>query len=127
MILLDTHAFVWLASAPEQLSKPAREAIQANLGELKVSLVTSWEIALLCRKERLHLPVDAGDFIEKAMEQHGIEELPLTRAIILRAVALEAHHNDPFDRVLVAEACAANCPIISKDRRFPAYGVPVIW
>ncbi len=127
MILLDTHAFVWLASAPEQLSKPATEAIQANLGELKVSLVTSWEIALLCRKKRLHLPVDAGDFIEKAMEQHGIEELPLTRAIILRAVALEAHHNDPLDRVLVAEACAANCPIISKDRRFPAYGVPVIW
>ena len=127
MILLDTHAFVWLASAPEQLSKPARETIQANLGELKVSLVTSWEIALQCRNERLHLPVAAGCFIETAMEQYGIEELPLTRAIILRPVALQAHHNQPFDRLLVAESGSANRHSISKDRTFPAYVVPVMW
>ena len=102
-------------------------AAKTQLSRLVQAVEEEGESVVLCRKERLHLPVDAGDFIEKAMEHHGIEELPLTRAIILRAVALEAHHNDPFDRVLVAEACAANCPIISKDRMFPAYGVPVIW
>lgn len=127
MILLDTHTFVWLASSPDQLSAPAYEVVEANLGQLAVSIVSAWEIALLVRKERLHLPLQVHTFIERALEHHGITELPLTRSVIFDAVNLQAIHNDPFDRILIAEAKRRECALVTKDRVMPQYGVPVVW
>lgn len=127
MILLDTHAFVWLASAPGELSTPAADAIKRHLGDLAISIVSTWEIALLVRKGRLRLPVSADEFIARAIQHHGITELPLTRVVILNAVDLEPIHNDPFDRILIAEAQQYGCEIVTKDRYIPQYGVKVVW
>ena len=127
MILLDTHAFVWLASTPELLSKQARSVIEMHMGDLALSIVSSWEIALLVKKERLVLPVSVEDFIERALERHAVEELPLSRSVILDVVNLEPIHNDPFDRILIAEANCRGCAIITKDRWIPQYPVKTVW
>ena len=128
MILLDTHAFVWLASDPKQLSKAAWRFLENNPDELAISIVTSWEVALLHKKGQLELPLAPADFISRALEHHGISELNLSRDVILHALGLADIHKDPFDRILVAEAITRNIPIVTKDRFIGAYpGIRTIW
>ncbi len=128
MILLDTHTLVWMASDPEKLSKPAADIIQKFQSSLLISAVSAWEIALLYKRGRLLLPVPPDVFLDKALARHGIQELPITQACTLAAVALPDIHNDPFDRILVAEALQRRCRIITKDAIIPTYpGISVVW
>lgn len=128
MILLDTHTLVWLASDPEKLSKPAADTLQKFQSSLLISVISVWEIALLHKRGRLLLPVAPDLFISKALARHGIHELPLTRACTLAAVALPDLHNDPVDRILIAEALERKCRIVTKDAVIPTYpGVSAVW
>jgi PIN domain nuclease of toxin-antitoxin system len=128
MILLDTHAFVWLASTPERLSEAARAAIRQHSSTLHISSVSAWEIALLCRKKRLLLPLPPEQFIEEAIAHLHLIELPLTRKTVLHSVSLPPLHNDPFDRVLIAECRLNRFSLVSADRVLPRYpDVDVIW
>ena len=127
MILLDTHAFIWLASDPGQLSKPSIELIRSGK-PLATSVVTSWEIALLAKRGRLKLPLPANDYIDRAISHHKIRELPLTRSTVLQAVGLPYIHKDPFDRILIAEALQSGAPLISKDETICRYpDIQVVW
>jgi PIN domain nuclease of toxin-antitoxin system len=127
MILLDTHAFIWLASDPAQLSKPSIELIRSGK-PLATSVVTSWEIALLAKRGRLKLPLPANDYIERAISHHKIRELPLARSTVLQAVGLPEIHRDPFDRILIAEALQSGAPLISKDETIAQYpDIQVVW
>jgi len=107
VILLDTHVLVWMASDPDQLSQTAREAIHKFRGGLFISAVSAWEIALLHKRGRLLLPVSLEIFMRRAAARHGLHELPVTAALAMAAVTLPDIHNDPFDRILIAEALAA--------------------
>ncbi|MGC9452242.1 MAG: type II toxin-antitoxin system VapC family toxin [Oceanipulchritudo sp.] len=128
MVLLDTHAFVWLVSDQTKLSKAARKVLAGALQSAAISIVTAWEIGLLCKRGRLQLPLSPADYISRALHQHNIQELPLDRELIFRAVALPDLHNDPFDRILVATAQVFRMPLISKDRMLAQYpDVEVIW
>ncbi len=128
MILLDTHVLVWLASDPAQLSRPAQEALHKFQGGLLVSAVSAWEIALLYKRGRLLLPVSPADFVRRAVARHGLHELPVISTTALAAVALPEIHNDPFDRILIAEALERKCRIVTKDAIIPKYpGVSVVW
>ena len=128
VILLDTHTFVWWVSDREQLSKTAREALEQETGQLHLSVVSAWEVALLYKKNRLELPMAPAVFLQRSMRRHTIRELPLTRQTALAAVELPDIHNDPFDRILVAEAIAARLTIVTKDSIIPDYpDVVTIW
>jgi PIN domain nuclease of toxin-antitoxin system len=128
VILLDTHVLVWMASDPDQLSQTAREAIHKFKGSLWISAVSAWEIALLYKRGRLLLPVSPGVFMQRAAARHGLHELPVTAGLALAAVALPDIHNDPFDRILIAEALERRCRIVTKDAVIPKYpGVSVVW
>ena len=87
MILLDTHAFVWMVSDPEKLSIHAVDAIQRHKDGLMVSVTTCWEVALLHKRGRLTLPVSPDRFLEKAITRHGVHEIPLARASVLASVS----------------------------------------
>jgi PIN domain nuclease of toxin-antitoxin system len=128
MILLDTHAFVWWASGRQELSDRARKAIEKEPGSIVLSVVSAWEIALLCKKNRLSLPLPPSKFITRALDIYSIEELPLKRQVAIDAVALPDFHNDPFDRVLIAEAMNHKCPLITKDALIATYpGIRAVW
>lgn len=128
MTLLDTHAFVWLASDQGSLSPAALAAIKKDRDSLFISVVTAWEVALLQKKGRLFLPLPPEEFIQRALRHHGVQELPLQREIAIAGVALPDIHNDPFDRILVAEAIHRKCRIVTKDEKIPLYqGVKAIW
>ena len=62
------------------------------------------------------------------MLYYGVQELPITRETTIAAVALPAIHNDPFDRILIAEAFRHQCLLVTKDEKIPLYpGVETIW
>lgn len=125
-LILDTHAFVFLASDQRKLPDCAKKAIGAS--PLFVSAISALEIALLCKRQRLRLPMSPEVFVEKALEQHGIEEISVDRIIALGAAALPDIHNDPFDRIIVATAIECDLSIVTKDGEIPKYpNVRIIW
>ena len=128
MTLLDTHAFVWLASAQNELSAKAFAAIKKDRQSVFISAVAPWEIALLFKKGRLLLPFPPKEFVERAMLHHGVQELPITKETTIHAVALPDIHNDPFDRILIAEALRHKCRLVTKDEKILLYpGIETIW
>ena len=128
MTLFNMHTFVWLASDQKELSAKADAAIRRDLDSLFISVVTAWEIALLYKKSRLHLALPPAEFVERAIRHHGVHELPLTCQSSMASASLPDIHNDPFDRILVAEALQRRCRLVSKDSKIPLYpGVVTIW
>jgi len=128
MILLDTHVIIWLASEPGQLSKAALQTIEKNPEALHVSVISAWEIALLVKRGRLELPLPPNEFFGRAIRHHRLVELPLERRVAERAVALPDIHNDPFDRILVAECLERGGTLISRDTTLPRYPhLRVVW
>ncbi len=128
MLLFDTHALVWLASNLKNLSAGARHAIQQHSDELYVSSISALEIAILAKRNRLSLPVAVEEFVNRALRQHGIHEVPLDRQIAVASTRLPDIHNDPFDRIIIATAQLNGMSILSRDQIIPQYPeVKVVW
>jgi PIN domain nuclease of toxin-antitoxin system len=128
MILLDTHILIWLASDRSRLSESAKTCLEENAGSLAVSVVSTWEIAILVKKKRLELPLPAAEFLDRALTHYRILEIPLEREAILEAVGLPEIHQDPFDRILCAESRLRKAPVVTKDQVIPRYpGVEIRW
>jgi PIN domain nuclease of toxin-antitoxin system len=120
-LLLDTHALLWWL-ADEELTTEARDAIadQANL--VAVSAVSAWEISIKKTLGKLSAPDD----LERQVQQGGFLPLSISIAHGLAAGQLPRHHEDPFDRMLIAQAFAEGLAIVTRDKRFADYGVPLI-
>jgi len=88
-----------------------------------VSAATAWEAAIKAALGRLRYP----DSIETGVEASGFEKLPITFAHAESAAALPAHHADPFDRILIAQARLEGLTLVSGDRAILRYDVPVLW
>jgi PIN domain nuclease of toxin-antitoxin system len=121
-LLLDTHVILWWQRDDRRLKRVARRAI-ARADIVWVSAVSGWEVAIKAALGRLrldepfHVLIAADDFTQ----------LPLTLAHTERLAKLAPHHGDPFDRMLLAQALAEGATIVSHDRAFEPYGMPVIW
>ena len=121
-LLIDTHVVLWWQKDDRRLNAAARKAImQADI--VWVSAATASEVAIkvsqrkLRVNEPLRVTVGTDDFTELPLTLRHAEELSL----------LPLHHNDPFDRILVAQARVEGATIVTHDRALEAYGVPVIW
>jgi PIN domain nuclease of toxin-antitoxin system len=89
MLLLDTHALVWLASDREQLTPNGQAAIRGSAGRLFMSAISSLEIALLVKRHRLDLPLPPERFVAESLRHHGIAEIAVDSTIAMAAAALE--------------------------------------
>lgn len=128
MILLDTRAFVWMVSDPDRLSDRARAAVAKSSGALAVSAACAWEVAYLNRRGSLLLPVGPEEFVRRALERHGILEIPITGAVAMAAVGLTMDGALPFERFLLAEAIRQQCGIVSDSSTLAKQdAVRVIW
>jgi len=123
IILLDTHALIWALEDSPRLSPVARAAIQDTGNIVLASVVSSWEIAIKKTLGRL----DAPDDLEAAIEAAGFTKRLVTFADTRRLEVLPAHHRDPFDRMLVAQALEDGAPIVSIDPQIARYQVQIIW
>jgi PIN domain nuclease of toxin-antitoxin system len=125
--LLDTHAFLWWNGHQAKLSARARRVITDTENEILLSVATVWEIALKERRGRLELPLPASRYVPDRMAQDGFLPLDIQVSHVLEAAALPPHHDDPFDRVLIAQAIAEAVPIITADEIMRRYAVRTIW
>jgi PIN domain nuclease of toxin-antitoxin system len=121
-LLLDTHAFLWWEAGSRRLGHEARHRI-ATADIVWVSAATAWEIAI----KRALGRIDLDEPLTSLVERSRFAALPVTFEHAERAGALPPHHADPFDRMLIAQAHLHAATIVSHDRQFEAYGVPVIW
>jgi PIN domain nuclease of toxin-antitoxin system len=121
-LLLDTHAFLWWAANDPQLRLEARDAIASTDSSVAVSAAVAWEMGIKRALKKLEAPLDPSEQIER----HLFDELPITIAHAVRAAELPAHHRDPFDRMLVAQAQIEGLTIVTRDPMFRVYDVPVL-
>lgn len=125
-LLVDTHAFLWFVAGDARLSRTARRAMEHDEAEISLSAATVWEMAIKANLGRLTLPAPASDYVaDKA--RAGVRMLPVDWSHAAAVERLPFHHRDPFDRMLIAQAQAERLAIVTGDRMFRRYGVPVIW
>ena len=125
-VLLDTHTFIWWSDDPGKLSPHAFQTCIDRSNEILLSVASIWEMQIKIQLGRLSLRVP----LEQAIGQqitHGIDILPIEVDHVLALRGLPAHHGDPFDRLLIAQARYEQIPIISHDGMFKHYPVQVIW
>jgi PIN domain nuclease of toxin-antitoxin system len=122
-LLLDTHCLLALLSSDYTLSPDARAAIERPDAQLVVSVVSVWEIAIKRAIGKLQAPADVIERVEGA----GAEMLTITARHVQATGELPMHHRDPFDRLLIAQAKLEGCAIITSDRAFSLYDVPIVW
>lgn len=131
MIVLDTHAWVWWASEPSELSPGAREAIDEATadGRLCISSISAWEVALLVQRGRLQLTMDVVEWVAYTESLPFVQFVPVSNAIAIKAVRLPGTFPpDPADRIIVATALSLGARLISKDERIRSYPyVCTIW
>ena len=126
-MLLDTCTLLWLVSDQGRLSQRALSLIEANAGSLFVSAITGFEITIKHRKGGLTLPLPPRDWLEEALDHHGISDIPIDWRLAEASVTLPLLHRDPADRLIVATARAAGLTILTPDPLIAAYDVPVAW
>jgi PIN domain nuclease of toxin-antitoxin system len=121
MLLLDTHLVLWMALAPERLSKPARRLIESRAQALAFSDTTLWEVAIKTSLGRDGFQVDAAA-LRSGLLAEGLTELAIRPEHLFALGRLPWHHRDPFDRLLVAQAVVEKLTLLSADAALKAYG-----
>lgn len=121
-ILIDTHIFLWWDQQLRRVPRPLRAAIEDGASEIYLSAASVWEIAVkrAIGKLRFDQPIVA------AVMALGFEILPVTGAHAEHAGGLPRHHNDPFDRLLIAQATLEGMVLGTQDRLMRPYGVAVL-
>ena len=125
-LLLDTHVAIWALNDDPALSVKARELIMEPDNTIYYSAVSVWEVMLKHARRPNDIPFDEKDFLEGCRES-GFVSLSLTDKHILCARTLSRvegakEHNDPFDRLLLAQAKAESFSFLTHDELIPGYG-----
>ena len=117
-ILLDTHLILWWINDDPAMSRIARALIANPDNTIFVSPVSTWEIWLKYSLGRLERPAE----FEEALAREEFEQLPLTVAHTRKVAELPWLHRDPFDRMLLAQAQAADLTLLTADSQLAQYG-----
>jgi len=126
-ILLDTHAFLWWLDGDRRLSPRSRTALQREDNEAYVSAASAWELTTKARLGRLPGATDVAADVLGAVLGQGFLPLDVTTIHAQLAGSLPDHHQDPWDRILIAQAQAEGLALLSNEALFDAYGVRRIW
>jgi PIN domain nuclease of toxin-antitoxin system len=121
-LLVDTHVLLWWLADDRRLPAAARVAIAAPEHRVAASAASAWEIAIKRALGKLEAPAD----LRATVIASGFEEVPITIDHASIAGALPRHHDDPFDRMLIAQALVDDLTIITLDARFASYDAALL-
>lgn len=122
MIVLDTHLWLWLINGNFDRFPAHWMPMFEETSRLGVSPVSCYEIALAHSRGRIKLSGTTREWFDEALESSGIELIPLTVEISVRAVELSPVHRDPFDRLIMATTLVNGGQLASVDgliRQYP--------
>jgi PIN domain nuclease of toxin-antitoxin system len=129
VILLDTHALLWWALDPEQLSTTATQ----KLAEMErhggyASSISIWELGIKVTRGKLDMGIGIEELVRRIERSAAVELVPVDTTVWLRSLALDWDHRDPADRVIVATALLRGVPLLTKDESLHAFaGVETLW
>jgi PIN domain nuclease of toxin-antitoxin system len=121
-LLLDTHVVLWAFAQPERLSARMRDLISDPRHTVAISAATVWEVEIKRRLGTLRAP----DGFATECRERGFDELPIGFAHAETAGQLPRHHDDPFDRMLIAQALIEGYEIVTTDETFSRYEVALL-
>lgn len=122
-LLLDTNVLLWWRDESPRLPPRVTDRIRDPGNDVAISIISWWEIAIKRALGKLRFLED----FEEVMAGEEFDLLPVSYAHLRVLGDLPQHHDDPFDRMLIAQSLAEGIPIVSNDRSFPAYGVEILW
>lgn len=113
-----------MGGEPDRIGAKAKETIDIGEEQIVISAVVIWEVAIKRRLGKLDAPVD----LLTHLEQTDIELLPISARHADRVGTLPMHHQDPFDRLLVAQADLDGMTLVSGDAAMRCYEeIEVLW
>lgn len=125
--LLDANVLIFLDLDPDRLSAAARREILNPANELHLSIASLWEMQLKISRGKLTLSRPLAEVVTAQCQANGLQLLGIEPAHVFRLGGLPFHHNDPFDRMIIAQALVEGMTIITSDGEFGPYGVAVLW
>jgi PIN domain nuclease of toxin-antitoxin system len=126
-LLLDTHTLVWAIRGDPQLSKAAQAAIKSKGGDVRVSVVSAWEIAIKVGLGKWPEAEKLLNDFEAAIAGPAFALVPISVDHVRTAGLLRAAHRDPFDRLLAAQATIEGLTLVTSDPKMTGLGAPVLW
>lgn len=129
-ILIDTHIAIWAVLNDPKMPRNAKEIILDEENEIFYSTVSVWEVAIkhMLRPNKIRI---SGSLLEKGCEDNGYIVLPVFNRHVLSLETLKRsedapQHNDPFDRIMLAQAKSDNLMFLTHDSLLPYYCEPFI-
>lgn len=117
-LLLDTHILIWWLMGDRRLAKSLAIALAAPENDIAVSAASIWEVVI--KRMLGRIDVDLEELVS-SIAGDGFTELPIRFAHTLKVQSLPRHHDDPFDRILIAQAVSDGRRLVTTDQSILAY------
>ena len=122
--LLDTHILIWSLQNNNHLSQQIRDIINNIDNEIYVSAASIWEIAIKSSINKLNLSVEK---VVETLHDSDYFPLPITFSHSAKITQLPYYHNDPFDRILIAQTLVEKLTFITHDHKIKQYNIPLLF
>ncbi len=125
-VLLDTHIALWALTNTAKLSDEVIQILESGRNEVYYSIASVWEIAIKHKIKPEQMPIDEEEFV-RLCERTGFSQLLVEPEHVFMLKTLNRpenapKHNDPFDRMLLAQAKYEKLSFITHDSLIPYYG-----
>jgi PIN domain nuclease of toxin-antitoxin system len=117
-LLLDTHILLWWLMGDRRLPKGVAKALASPENDVAVSAASVWEIVIKRMLGRIEVDLDE---LLSSIVADGFAELPVRFSHTLSVQSLPRHHDDPFDRILIAQAVSDGRRLVTTDQSVLAY------
>lgn len=123
--LLDTHILLWFING-EELDLDLINKIKDPDNKIFLSIASLWEIAIKHSLGKLPLQSEFSE-LKEILRDTNIEILPIEFSHLQELLVLPDIHNDPFDRIIIAQAIHENLKLITRDSKFKGYAADITW
>lgn len=124
-LLLDTHVALWAIADSPKLQKKARELIESPRSSVWISTASIWEIAIKHALGRGDMPISSRDAV-RFFRESGYRFLTVEAEHAMAVEELPPHHQNPFDRILVAQALVEPMRLLTHDQMVARYSDTII-
>jgi PIN domain nuclease of toxin-antitoxin system len=125
-ILLDTNVLIWALNDDRRLTRRVRTALASPVSDIRVSVVSAWEIAIKYQSGKLALEAPIEALLSRILSGDVWPVLAVLPAHITALLDLPLLHRDPFDRLLIAQARSEGMILATADAEIPKYQVPTL-